>query len=64
MNLTEIAIIASEIEAAILGRRFSKILRLSRFEYALDFDLPNSLFLYLNIEPADPRTYLVRRRYR
>ncbi len=64
VNLTEIAIIASEIEAAILGRRFSKILRLSRFEYALDFDLPNSLFLYLNIAPADPRTYLVRRRYR
>lgn len=64
MNLAEIAIIASEIEAAVRGGRFSKILRLSRFEFAMDFGAPDSRFLYANLEPSDPRCYLIRRRFR
>lgn len=64
VKLAEIAIIASEIGASIRGGRFSKILRISRFEFAMDFDAPDSRFLYVNLEPSDPRCYLIRRRYR
>lgn len=64
MNLAETATIASELHKALGGRRFLGALRLSRFELALDFGISDSRYLYVCLEPADPRCYLIRRKTR
>lgn len=46
------------------GTRFGKIFALSRFETAIDFRLHGSRYLFISVEPASPRVYLVKRRLR
>ncbi len=64
MDLATIESIIPEIRSALVGRRFGKIFPLSRHSMALDFRLPDSLYLFVSVESADPRIYLVRRRLR
>jgi predicted ribosome quality control (RQC) complex YloA/Tae2 family protein len=54
----------TELESALVGRKFGKVFQLSKFEIAIDFRLPDSLYLFVSSEPSDPRVYLVRRRVR
>ena len=56
--------IIHELSDALIGRRPGKIFPLSRFSMAIDFRLSDSRYLFISIEPADPRTYLIRRRLR
>ena len=62
MNIAAIALIRRELEDALAGRRFGKIFQLSKFEIAVDFRLPDSRYLFISIEPGDPRVYLIKRR--
>src|SRR5688572_17146550 len=64
MNLATLEKIIPELRAALIGRRFGKIFPLSRFSLAVDFRLQESQFLFVSVEPANPRIYLFRRRLR
>lgn len=62
MNNTALEKVCNELRSALNGQRFGKIFPLSRFETAIDFRLPNSRFLFISIEPSQPRIYLIKRR--
>jgi len=62
MNISTIEKIKAELESALIGRKLGKIFQLSRFEMAIDFRLADSTYLFVSIEPINPRIYLVRRR--
>ena len=64
MNLATIGSIIPELRAALMGRRPGKIFPLSRYSMAIDFRLPDSQYLFVSVEPSDPRIYLIRRRLR
>lgn len=64
MNLATIEQIIPELREALIGRRFGKVFVLSRNSLAIDFRLTDSRYLFVSVEPADPRTYLIRRRLR
>jgi predicted ribosome quality control (RQC) complex YloA/Tae2 family protein len=62
--LATITAIRSELEAELAGHRFGKIFQLSKFDSAIDFRLSDSGYLFISIDPADPRVYLINRRLR
>lgn len=64
MNLATIEQIIPELRDALLGRRFGKVFVLSRHSIAIDLRLADSRYLFISVEPADPRIYLIRRRLR
>lgn len=64
MDLATITAICSELASAVAGRKFGKIFQLSKFDMAVDLRLSDSRYLFLSIDPSDPRTYLIRRRLR
>jgi len=62
VNIATIVKIKAELETALIGRRLGKIFQLSRFELAVDFRLADSSYVFISIEPVNPRIYLIRRR--
>jgi predicted ribosome quality control (RQC) complex YloA/Tae2 family protein len=56
--------ICAELEAVLIGQKFGKIFPLSRVATAIDFRLADGRYLFVSIEPAAPRLYLVKRRLR
>lgn len=64
MNLATLEKIKDELVATLAGRRPGQIFLLTRNEIAIDFRLPDSLYLFISVDPGDPRTYLIRRRLR
>lgn len=62
MNDPTLEKICVEIDKALSGQRFGKVFTLSRFELAIDFRLPDGRYLFISIEPANPRIYLIKRR--
>ncbi len=64
MNLATIEQIIPELRTALVGRRPGKIFPLSRHSMAIDFRLSDSQYLFISVEPANPRVYLIRRRLR
>ena len=64
MNTPTLEKIRDELQTALVGRKFGKIFQMSRFELAIDFRLTDSKYLFISIEPANPRIYLIRRRLR
>ena len=64
MDLATITSIRAELEAELIGRRFGKVFQLSRFDMAVDFRLSDSRYLFVSIEPGNPRIYLIKRRLR
>jgi len=53
--------IVEELRTNLTGRYLGKIIQLSSVSFAFDFGLRGE-FLYVNVEPASPRLYLIRRR--
>ena len=53
--------IVAELRTNLTGRYLGKIFQLSSVSFAFDFGLRGE-FLYVNVDPASPRLYLVRRR--
>jgi predicted ribosome quality control (RQC) complex YloA/Tae2 family protein len=64
MNLATLEQIREEIARAIVGRRSGKVFPLSRNEIAVDLRLADSRYLFISVDPSDPRIYLIRRRMR
>lgn len=62
MNLATISAIADELAEVLTGRRFGRIFSLSKLSVAIDLRLPGSLYLFVSVEPAAPRMYLIERR--
>ena len=52
-----------ELQTNLTGKYLGKIFQLSPVSYAFDFGLRGS-FLFVSVEPASPRMYLIRRRAR
>lgn len=64
MDLATITAIRAELESALAGKRFGKIFQLSRSELAIDFRSPDPRYLFISIEPSNPRIYLIKRKLR
>jgi len=64
VDLATVTAIREELEAELTGRRFGKIVPLTKTDVAIDFRLPDSRYLFLSIEPGNPRVYLIRRKLR
>jgi predicted ribosome quality control (RQC) complex YloA/Tae2 family protein len=53
--------IVGELNELLPGRFLGKIFQLSAFSLALDFGLKEAGYLFVSIEPAAPRLYLIKR---
>ena len=62
-SLTIKAIVA-EIAPRLEGRVMGKVFQLSRVSLAIDFRTNDASYLFLSVEPAEPRLYLIERRVR
>lgn len=56
--------IVAEIEPLLVGRAPGKIFQLAPFSLVIDFRLRDHGYLFISVEPAQPRMYLVKRRVR
>ncbi|HEX3251732.1 MAG TPA: NFACT RNA binding domain-containing protein [Pyrinomonadaceae bacterium] len=63
MNSDQIHAVTQELRATLTGRFLGKIFQLTPLSFAFDFGLRGE-FLYVNVEPASPRVYLIRRKTR
>src|SRR5215467_8160483 len=63
MNTDQIQAVVEELRTALTERFFGKIFQLTPLSFAFDFGLRGE-FLYVNVEPASPRLYLIHRRTR
>lgn len=63
MNTDQIQSVVEELRGSVTGRFFGKIFQLTPLSFAFDFGLRGE-FLYVNVEPASPRLYLIHRRTR
>lgn len=64
MDLATLEQITPELSAALFGRRLGRVFQLSRFDFAIDFRLAGSDYLFVSVSPSNPRIYLIRRRLR
>lgn len=55
--------VVEELRTTLPGRFFGKIFQLSPLSFAFDFGLRGE-FLFVSVDPASPRLYLIRRRTR
>ncbi len=62
MDLITLLKIRNELLNELIGRQMGKVFPLSRFEIVIDFRGGDSRYLFVSVEPADPRIYLIRRR--
>lgn len=53
--------IVKELEELLPGRFLGRVFQLSSFSLAIDFGLRERGYLFISIEPASPRLYLVKR---
>src|ERR1044071_4520122 len=63
MNQALIQRVVEELRSSLTGRFFGKIFQLSPLSFAFDFGLRGE-FLFVSVDPASPRLYLIRRRTR
>jgi predicted ribosome quality control (RQC) complex YloA/Tae2 family protein len=64
MDDASIKAVVSEIEPLLTGRRPGKVFQLDSFSFAIDFGLHDRGYLFMSVEPALPRLYLIKRRLR
>jgi len=63
MDTDQIQAVVEELRTTLPGRFFGKIFQLTPLSFAFDFGLRGD-FLYVSVEPASPRLYLIHRRLR
>jgi len=61
MNQTVLQRVVEELQGVLTERFFGKIYQLSPHSFAIDFGLRGE-FLFLSVDPASPRLYLIQRR--
>ena len=64
MDDQSISAVTTEIEPLLVGHAPGKIFQLGPLSMAIDFRLRDQDYLFVSIEPAQPRLYLVKRRTR
>ncbi|HEV7905525.1 MAG TPA: NFACT family protein [Pyrinomonadaceae bacterium] len=64
MNDGLIAQIVAELAPALAGRMLGKVWQLSRVSLAIDFRLSDGRYLFISIDPAQPRLYAIARTVR
>ncbi len=64
MNEQTIAEIVRELSGALVGRAWGKVFLLSRASLAADFRTGGGRYLFISVEPNQPRLYLVERTVR
>lgn len=64
MDIATLRAVQVELESAVTGKRLGRLFPLSRFETVADMHLADGRWLFISIEPANPRIYLIRRRLR
>jgi predicted ribosome quality control (RQC) complex YloA/Tae2 family protein len=64
MDDRAIKAVVDELKPLLIGRRSGKAFQLSPESFAIDFGLRDLGYLFLSVEPALPRFYLIKRRVR
>ncbi|HYY57077.1 MAG TPA: NFACT family protein, partial [Pyrinomonadaceae bacterium] len=64
MHEQTISRIVREIKPLLEGRALGKVFQLSRLSLAVDFRTGDGRYLFLSVEPASPRLYMIARRMR
>jgi predicted ribosome quality control (RQC) complex YloA/Tae2 family protein len=64
VNDATIKAIVEEIAPVLVGRVMGKVFQLSRVALAIDFRPVDASYLFISVEPAQPRLYLIKRRVR
>ena len=64
MHEQTISRIVREIKPLLEGRTLGKVFQLSRLSLAVDFRTGDGRYLFLSVEPAAPRLYMIARRTR
>lgn len=64
MNEQILSAVVSEIAPLVADRPLGRIIQLSGASVAMDFRLPGAEHLFISVEPARPRLYLINRRVR
>jgi predicted ribosome quality control (RQC) complex YloA/Tae2 family protein len=64
MNDQLIAQIVAELAPALVGRMLGKVWQLSRVSLAIDFRAGDGRYLFISIDPAQPRLYTITRTVR
>ncbi len=64
MDIATIAAVTEELKQRLVGGIFARVFQLSKYSFAIDLQLTNSLYLFVSAEASEPRAYLIRRRQR
>src|SRR5687768_13961438 len=62
MHQQVITDITAELRAKLTGRFAGKIFQLTPLSFAFDFGLRSGEYLFVSVQPASPRLYLIQRR--
>ena len=64
MDHVTIQSVVSELETLLSGHFVGRVFQLSPFSLAIDFGVRNDGYLFISVDPAQPRIYLIKRRAR
>ena len=64
MNEATLEAVRKELETELVNRPFGRIFQLSRLAFAIDFRLGDASYLFVSVEPMNPRIYLIKRKLR
>lgn len=62
MNEATLKTVTDEIAPVLSGQKFGRVFQLSKLRYAIDFRLPDGKYLFISLEAAAPRIYLINRK--
>lgn len=62
MNNATLEQIVGELKSDLTGQKFGRIFSLTKLQFAIDFRLYESKFLFISIEPSAPRVYFIKRK--
>lgn len=64
MNEATLNAVVNEIAPVLTGQRWGRIYQLARRQLVIDFRLPDALYLFINLEPANTGLFLIKRKLR
>lgn len=64
MNNATLEKIVDELNSELVGQKLGRIFSLKKLQFAIDFRLRESKFLFISVEPLAPRIYFIKRKLR
>lgn len=64
MNDATLEKIAGDLKSELTGQKFGRVFSFKKLQFAIDFRLRESKFLFVGIEPSAPRIYFIKRKLR